>query len=39
MLLWQALFIGFLTGTFMKIVYTVVIGFYIIKAIAEVAFN
>ena len=32
-------FIGFLAGTFMKIVYTVVIGFYVVKAIFEVAFN
>ena len=31
-------FIGFLAGTFMKIVYTVVIGFYVVKAIFEVAF-
>jgi uncharacterized protein YqgC (DUF456 family) len=29
-------FIGFLAGTFMKIVYTVVIGFYVVKAIIEV---
>ena len=32
-------FIGFLAGTFMKIVYTVIIGFYVVKAIIEVAFQ
>ena len=32
-------FIGFLAGTFMKIVYTVVIGFYVVRAIIEVAVN
>ena len=32
-------FIGFLAGTFMKIVYTLVIGFYIVRSIIEVAFN
>lgn len=32
-------FLGFLTGTLMKIVYTLVIGFFIVKEIVMLAFN
>ena len=32
-------FIGFLTGTLMKIIYTLVVGFYVIKDICVAVFN